>query len=52
VLVFHSTKAIPAHAGLFQHALIAAGLEPTLGENPNVPIARFIPPGTKSKTSN
>jgi hypothetical protein len=37
VLIFHSAKAIPAHAGLVQHALMAAGLESNLGENPNVP---------------
>lgn len=37
VVVFHSAQAIPEHAGVVRGALRAAGLEPTLGENPNVP---------------
>jgi hypothetical protein len=37
VLIFHDAQHLPAHAGLIQHALLAGGLEPTLGENPNVP---------------
>ena len=37
VLIFHSSKNMPAHTGVVQHALMAAGIEPTLGENPNIP---------------
>lgn len=37
VVIFHSSQSIPAHAGVIQGALTAAGLDPTLGENPNVP---------------
>jgi hypothetical protein len=37
VLIVHDAKHAPAHVGLIQHALTAAGLEPTLGENPNIP---------------
>jgi hypothetical protein len=37
IIMIHSDTAIPAHAGVIQRALITAGLEPTLGQNPNVP---------------
>lgn len=37
VVMFHSAESVPKHAGVIQHALIAAGLEPALGENPNIP---------------
>jgi hypothetical protein len=37
VIIFHSSKSIPAHAGVIQHALKAAELKPTLAENPNIP---------------
>jgi hypothetical protein len=37
VLIVHDSKNFPAHAGLIQHALIAADLKPKLAENPNLP---------------
>jgi hypothetical protein len=37
VVIFHSSQNIPVHAGLILHALIAADLNPTSGENPGVP---------------
>jgi hypothetical protein len=37
VVIVHSEKSIPPHMQLMQNALIAAGFEPTLGQNLNIP---------------